>query len=58
MMAQRDPKLQSIMNHADLATPDGMLLVWALRSFRKKRQQRVYGPELLLHFMPACCGGW
>jgi N-acetylglucosaminyldiphosphoundecaprenol N-acetyl-beta-D-mannosaminyltransferase len=48
MMAQRDSELRSIMNHANLATPDGMPIVWALRSFGRKGQQRVYGPDLML----------
>ena len=36
------------INQADVATPDGMPVVWALRSFGCKRQQRVYGPTLTL----------
>jgi N-acetylglucosaminyldiphosphoundecaprenol N-acetyl-beta-D-mannosaminyltransferase len=48
MMAQRDSTLRSIVNHANLATPDGMPIVWALRSFGRKGQQRVYGPDLML----------
>lgn len=48
MMAQRDSKLRSIINGADIATPDGMPIVWALRSFGRKGQQRVYGPNLML----------
>jgi N-acetylglucosaminyldiphosphoundecaprenol N-acetyl-beta-D-mannosaminyltransferase len=38
-----------ILNYADIATPDGMPLVWALRSFGAKEQKRVYGPTLMLH---------
>ncbi len=37
---------QSIMNQADLVTPDGMPLVWALRSLGHKNATRVYGPDL------------
>lgn len=48
MMAQRDTKLRSIINCANIATPDGMPIVWALRSFGIKGQQRVYGPNLML----------
>ena len=42
---------QTIINNAALVTPDGMPLVWALRLFGLKKQQRVYGPDLML----ACC---
>jgi N-acetylglucosaminyldiphosphoundecaprenol N-acetyl-beta-D-mannosaminyltransferase len=48
MEARKDPGLRSIFNGADIATPDGMPLVWALRSFGVGNQQRVYGPTLML----------
>jgi len=48
ILAQDDPRIASILNEADIATPDGMPLVWALRSFGAKNQQRVYGPTLML----------
>jgi N-acetylglucosaminyldiphosphoundecaprenol N-acetyl-beta-D-mannosaminyltransferase len=47
-MAQDDPEVAKILNDADIATPDGMPLVWAMRSFGWKHQQRVYGPTLML----------
>jgi N-acetylglucosaminyldiphosphoundecaprenol N-acetyl-beta-D-mannosaminyltransferase len=43
-----DSQLKSTLNRADIATPDGMPVVWALRSFGEKEQQRVYGPDLML----------
>jgi N-acetylglucosaminyldiphosphoundecaprenol N-acetyl-beta-D-mannosaminyltransferase len=46
--ARQDPEIRGILNAADIATPDGMPLVWALRSFGVRGQQRVYGPELML----------
>jgi N-acetylglucosaminyldiphosphoundecaprenol N-acetyl-beta-D-mannosaminyltransferase len=46
--ARDDPDTARILNAADIATPDGMPLVWALRSFGARGQQRVYGPELML----------
>jgi len=49
MEARRDFKLRSILNEADIVTPDGMPLVWALRSFGVEDQPRVYGPDLMLH---------
>ena len=48
IMAQDDPQIARILNEADIATPDGMPLVWALRSFGAREQQRVYGPTLML----------
>jgi N-acetylglucosaminyldiphosphoundecaprenol N-acetyl-beta-D-mannosaminyltransferase len=43
-----DKSLRSVWNGADIATPDGMPVVWALRSFGHKAQTRVYGPDLML----------
>ena len=48
MMARSDPELANILNSAEIATPDGMPVVWALRSFGARNQQRVYGPTLML----------
>ena len=47
IMAHDDPEIAKIFNEADIATPDGMPLVWALRSFGFPNQQRVYGPTLM-----------
>jgi N-acetylglucosaminyldiphosphoundecaprenol N-acetyl-beta-D-mannosaminyltransferase len=46
--ARDDPEFREIINSADIATPDGMPLVWALRSLGVQGQQRVYGPDLML----------
>jgi N-acetylglucosaminyldiphosphoundecaprenol N-acetyl-beta-D-mannosaminyltransferase len=43
-----NPSVRTCINTADIATPDGMPVVWALRSFGCKNQQRVYGPTLTL----------
>jgi N-acetylglucosaminyldiphosphoundecaprenol N-acetyl-beta-D-mannosaminyltransferase len=43
-----DPKFAQIVNSADLVTPDGMPLVWALRALGIKDASRVYGPTLTL----------
>ena len=48
MTAHDDPEIAKILNEADIATPDGMPVVWALRSFGAKNQRRVYGPTLML----------
>jgi N-acetylglucosaminyldiphosphoundecaprenol N-acetyl-beta-D-mannosaminyltransferase len=46
--ARQDAEFRSALNNADVATPDGMPVVWALRSFGVGGQQRVYGPTLML----------
>jgi N-acetylglucosaminyldiphosphoundecaprenol N-acetyl-beta-D-mannosaminyltransferase len=39
-------EFRDVMNNADLVTPDGMPLVWALRLFGHRKATRVYGPDL------------
>jgi N-acetylglucosaminyldiphosphoundecaprenol N-acetyl-beta-D-mannosaminyltransferase len=39
------------VNGADLVTPDGMPMVWALRLFGVRAASRVYGPTLTLHVL-------
>lgn len=58
MLAHDDPEFSKILNEADVATPDGMPVVWALRSFGAREQQRVYGPTLMLELCSraAACG--
>ena len=58
IMAQDDADIARILNEADIATPDGMPIVWALRSFGSPGQQRVYGPTLMLELCreAARCG--
>lgn len=51
MEAYDDPAHRAIVNGADLVTPDGMPLVWALKAFGRRDASRVYGPDL----MPAVC---
>ncbi len=47
------PKFADVVNQADLITPDGMPLVWALRWFGVGDAGRVYGPTLMLHVCEA-----
>jgi N-acetylglucosaminyldiphosphoundecaprenol N-acetyl-beta-D-mannosaminyltransferase len=49
VQSRDDAYLRRIFNEADVATPDGMPVVWAMRSFGERGQQRVYGPTLMLH---------
>lgn len=53
MTARRDAELARALREADVATPDGMPLVWALRATGFPRQTRVYGPDLMAHAFAA-----
>src|SRR5579883_998700 len=46
MQAHDHADFRRIMQAADLVTPDGMPLVWALRLFGIRGARRVYGPDL------------
>jgi N-acetylglucosaminyldiphosphoundecaprenol N-acetyl-beta-D-mannosaminyltransferase len=46
--ARDDREVGAILNAADVVAPDGMPVVWALRSFGFRRQERVYGPTAML----------
>lgn len=46
MEAYDDPAFQRLVNSADLVTPDGVPLVWALRWLGDPGAERVYGPDL------------
>lgn len=46
MESYDSPDFQRVMNGADLVTPDGMPLVWALKLLGHKSATRVYGPDL------------
>ncbi len=48
MESQRDDAVKAIHNTAGLVTPDGMPLVWVLRSRGFRYVDRVYGPDLML----------
>ena len=48
MMGYWDRKYREILNNAELVTPDGMPLVWAMRLLGINNQTRVYGPDLML----------
>lgn len=47
MSARRDPALHAAIADADIATTDGVPLVWMARLLRRPGQERVYGPELM-----------
>lgn len=47
MSARRDEDLFEAISQAEIATSDGVPLVWGLRWTVRPEQQRVYGPELM-----------
>jgi N-acetylglucosaminyldiphosphoundecaprenol N-acetyl-beta-D-mannosaminyltransferase len=53
MEAFDSPDFQRTVNTADLVTPDGVPLVWAMRLQGVSNQERVYGPTLTLHVCEA-----
>jgi N-acetylglucosaminyldiphosphoundecaprenol N-acetyl-beta-D-mannosaminyltransferase len=48
MQAYDKPSFRTDMNAADIANPDGMPIVWALRAFGTPEANRVYGPDATL----------
>ena len=48
MTAYWNQAYRQVLANAEIVTPDGMPLVWGLRSLGAKNQQRVYGPDLML----------
>jgi len=46
MTARSDRQLAAAMREADIVTPDGMPLVWALKGLGHERQERVHGMAL------------
>ena len=53
MESYDSPIFKKIVNQADLITPDGTPLVWALRFLGISNATRVYGPTLTLHLCQA-----
>lgn len=53
MEAVDDPAFREVVNTADLVTPDGMPLVWALKLLGVSNAERVYGPTLTLRVCAA-----
>jgi N-acetylglucosaminyldiphosphoundecaprenol N-acetyl-beta-D-mannosaminyltransferase len=56
MSARRDPELAAALLEADVATPDGMPLVWGLRALGHEQPERVYGEEIMRRLLedPSC----
>jgi N-acetylglucosaminyldiphosphoundecaprenol N-acetyl-beta-D-mannosaminyltransferase len=47
MSARRNYELRDAIGESEIATPDGVPLVWGLRRLGRPEQSRVYGPELM-----------
>jgi N-acetylglucosaminyldiphosphoundecaprenol N-acetyl-beta-D-mannosaminyltransferase len=47
MTARRDSEVRRALDGMDVATPDGMPLVWVMRRRGLPQQARVYGPDLM-----------
>lgn len=48
--AHQDSAFRSVVNQADMATPDGMPVAWTLRKLGFIGQQRINGPDLMWKF--------
>lgn len=47
----RDVEFKVAVNNADMATPDGAPVAWALRSLGYQGQERINGPDLMMHYL-------
>jgi len=50
MESQKDDRLREIINSSQMATPDGMSIVWTCKLFGHSQVNRVCGTELMLAF--------
>lgn len=46
-----DPDFKSVVNNADMSTPDGAPIAWALRHLGASRQERISGPDLMWRYL-------
>ncbi|MES2537315.1 MAG: WecB/TagA/CpsF family glycosyltransferase [Pseudomonadota bacterium] len=46
-----DPAFRNVINGADMATPDGAPIAWALRRFGFAAQERINGPDLMWRYL-------
>ena len=47
----RDPEFQTVINEADMSTPDGAPIAWALRKMGFPAQERINGPDLMWKYL-------
>ena len=55
--AVSDPLLRDAINNSDIATADGMPLVWTMRRNGLKNAQRVCGPDLMIKLLSRLSSG-
>jgi len=48
--AQQDAAFAKVVQHADMATPDGAPVAWMLRRLGASHQQRINGPDLMWRY--------
>jgi N-acetylglucosaminyldiphosphoundecaprenol N-acetyl-beta-D-mannosaminyltransferase len=53
MESYDDPSFRTVINNADMVTPDGMPLVWMIRLMGGHNQERVFGSKLTLQICEA-----
>lgn len=49
--AMADPEVRDALNNADMATPDGAPVAWAVRRIEQIAQERISGPDLMWKVM-------
>jgi len=49
--ATMDPEFMKAVNDADMATPDGAPIAWALRKLGFPSQERINGPDLMWRYL-------
>jgi len=47
----RDAGYRKIVNEADMCTPDGAPIAWAMRRFGLRSQERINGPDLMWQYL-------
>ncbi|HJV80501.1 WecB/TagA/CpsF family glycosyltransferase [Noviherbaspirillum sp.] len=47
----RDVEFKIAVNNADMATPDGAPIAWALRRLGHSSQERINGPDLMMKYL-------
>jgi N-acetylglucosaminyldiphosphoundecaprenol N-acetyl-beta-D-mannosaminyltransferase len=48
--AQQDARFATVVQQADMATPDGAPVAWMLRKLGASQQQRINGPDLMWRY--------
>lgn len=48
--ARHDPDFHTVIQQADMATPDGAPVAWLMRRLGQPGQQRINGPDLMLRY--------